>query len=117
MAVLTGMVAGAMVFSSFAAPEQDVKSETSEIVLNDDGWENWATVCATGFFSNANTNGEWRRGSWGGCDLQVQRREWCGEKEFRIRYRGDWHPVHKGSPVEGYNYHFYYLSETLCFRM
>lgn len=34
MTVLTGMVAGGMVFSSFAAPEQDVKSERITTEMN-----------------------------------------------------------------------------------
>lgn len=37
MAVLTGLVAGGMVFSSFAAPKQDSKKECTKIEMND-GW-------------------------------------------------------------------------------
>ena len=44
MAVLTGMVAGGMVFSSFATQNQVSKKDAMEIVMNDDGWEDYAVV-------------------------------------------------------------------------
>lgn len=116
MAILTGMVAGAMVFSSFAAPKQDIKGNTSEIIINDNGWEDWAKVAVQGYYQNENTNGQWRQGHYGATDCQVQRREWCGEKEFRIRFGREWYPVSE-SPVKGYRYCFYYLNEVMCFNM
>ena len=116
MAVLTGMVAGGMVFSSFTAPKQEVKSETSAVVLNDDGWEDWTVV--TAIIYDKDRNGEWARRPYvpGQKNLKVQRRTWCGEPEYRIAYDGTWYHVSK-SPTSDYSYCFYYEYSAFCFDM
>lgn len=39
MAVLVGMMTGAMMLSAFTTPKQDVKAESSQIQMNDDPWQ------------------------------------------------------------------------------
>lgn len=117
MAVLTSMMACVMVFSSFVAPKEEVKSETSKTVMNDDGWEDWSVVSAHLYYKD--DNGRWRINNWGAPTLEglkVQRRAWCGETQYRINYRGSWYPVSK-SPIDDYPYCFYEGTSAWCFRM
>ena len=39
MAVLVGMMTGAMMLSAFTTPKQDVKAESSQIQMNDSPWK------------------------------------------------------------------------------
>lgn len=114
MALLTGMVAGSMVFSSFVAPKQDLKCESSETIMNDDGWENWTKVDAVPY---SNNHGQWEKdygSSYRG--LQVQRRAWCGDVQYRVLVSGTPYSVTK-SPTDDYPYCFYKDGRAFCFYM
>ena len=114
MAVLVSMIAGTMVLSSFTAPKQDVKENTSEII-NDDGWDDYAIVMACPYNKH---NGQWERDRTLVCskDLLVQRKAMCGTPEYRIKIKGTWCPV-SSSPVDDYRYCGYLNGVAYCFDM
>lgn len=117
MAILTSMVAGAMVFSSFVAPKQGGKTIISEITVNQDGWENWTQVRAYAYKRDQN-NGEWfRYSSYMPLEsVPVQRRAWCGDVQYRVLYRGTPYSV-TNSPTDDYPYCFYMDGYAFCFYM
>ena len=115
MVVLTGMLAGAMVFSSFAAPKQELKCESSETIMNDDGWEDWTTVSAHSYVRCYNRDG-WCRGQLDYDKVQIQRRAWCGNVQYRALLNGTPYSVTK-SPTEDYPYCFYRGDQAFCFYM
>lgn len=114
--LIIGMVAGAMVLSSFTrtngTPKMDVNSST------DDGWEDWTSV--TAYCYKQNDNGEWIKTTDTRPNSKVQRRMSCGEREYRIKLymTGDptWSPVTK-SPTDDFPYCSYKGRYAWCFRM
>lgn len=115
--ILITMIAGAMLISSFTISKQVLKTSAENEKVTDNGWENWTKVT---IYPYERKNGEWiksRISSPGFFSCQVQRREWCGEKEYRICLWENWYPVTK-SPVSGYRYAFYGpQGKVYCFDM
>lgn len=114
-ALFIGMIAGAMVFSSFKTPNEQIKSKTSPISMTDDGWEYWSNVRAVQYYLPSKKKGQF------GEDCEVQRRAWCGEAQYRVKVvrsygKVYYYPVSE-SPIEGYRYCYYYDSDVWCFNM
>lgn len=77
IAVLTGLVASGMVFSSFTISNK-TEATPSVIEILDDGWEYYTSVG----LMTLSRNGEFN--PYNLTQYEVQRRAWCGEKEYRI---------------------------------
>ena len=116
IAVFTGMVAGGMVFSSFAAPNKTQNTEISKTISDDDGWEDYTSGVEAMTYEKR--DGEWVKKGTSSTGCIVQRRTWCGSPEYRIspNYRRTWYAVSE-SPVDGYMYCYYVGSSVNCFNM
>lgn len=112
--LLLGLIAGAMVLSSFATPKIEKRTDVSESYVDDEGWEDYCEVKA---YLYKYSNGKYIDSGvyWSSC--QVQRRAWCGAAEYRIHcasYNG-WYPVQQ-SPVDGWRYCFYVGQSVIVFN-
>lgn len=110
--LLIGMMAGAMVLSSFTEQKEGEKTPT-KIAMEDDGWEDYATVT---LFKYERKNGEWKYCKFKLDKTTVQRRAWCGENEFRVKVWSKWIRVAK-SPIEDYKYCAQEGEVIWCFDM
>lgn len=115
--LLIGMMASAMVLSSFSVYKQNAKAVLDNYEVKDDGWSYWTEA---NIIPYQKENGKWvksRMSSPGFSKCRVERREWCGEKEYRIRLWEKWYPV-TSSPVGEYKYAFYGPNNmAYCFDM
>jgi len=106
-----------MVFSSFVEYKHDSKMISGNVIMAENGWEDWSRVSVTPY---ERKNGEWVRSSIsspGFSECKVQRREWCGQKEYRICLWEKWYPVTL-SPVKGFKYAFFGPNDrAYCFDM
>lgn len=117
IAVFATLLGGTMLFSSFTTAKEQKKADTTNVNVTDDGWENWTRVS---IYPYERKNGQWvksSKSSPGFSECQVQRREWCGEKEYRIQLWERWYPV-TSSPIDDYRYAFYGPNGyAYCFNM
>ncbi len=93
---------------------QVTNSDETPTILKDNGWEDYTTVTAYAY--KKNKDGEWVKGSGAYYNTKIQRREWCGEPEYRAKTNSGYYPVSK-SPIKEYKYCFYINGEAAMFDM
>lgn len=102
--LLIGMVVGTMVLCSYTTLREKETVLSTNININDEGWEYWTKVTAHRYYNPNDGNG-WREARTEyRSNCEVQRRLQCGEKEYRIKIDNSWYPVHRGS-VDNYSYY------------
>ena len=104
MAVLVGMMTGAMMLSAFTTPKQDVKAESSQIQMNDDPWQLYRENVA---YCDGDTDQCIGKGNvYVNTDTyQIQIQLWDNRKKYDLtEYTGK----------AGYNYRFWH-SGVKCY--
>lgn len=98
---------------------QVTNSDETPTILKDNPWHDYTRV--TAYEYNKNENGEWVKGYGEYTDIVIQRREWCGEPDYRAiadsPIAGSYcYPVSK-SPIKEYKYCFYFKGKAAMFDM
>lgn len=119
--LIIGMIAGAMVLCSFTTMKES--ENVSEVNCNvaDEEWSYYTKVSVHGYYKSSMSKnwenlGNGNHNYYSNCE--VQRRNWCGEKEYRIMINGTWYNVvTHDCPVSQYNYYAWVGTYIYCFNM
>lgn len=107
MAVLVGMMTGAMMLSAFTTPKQDVKAESSQIQMNDDPWQLYRENVA---YCNGDTDRCMGSGDvWVNTDTSQAK---IALSKKNTPPKGGGYDLTEYTRKEGYNYRFWHTGDN-----